>query len=199
MGPVIIQTERLNLRAWTAEDRPAMQRIGNAPEIIDRLNGGEPLSDEQIDAFIARQSSNLNERGWCRFAIELRSPTPGDPPSPVGFCGFGCNFAPDIELGWTLLPQVWGRGIATEAGWAALHFGFEVVGFPHVISVIALDNPRSQHVAERIGLIRAGQLEHAGLPHWRYSAENPRTPDNPDPRYRRDCRGSGPSLPPLRR
>lgn len=199
MGPAVIETERLRLRTWMPQDRPALVRIGSDPAIAARLNGGEPLSAEQIDAFLARQASNFAERGWCRFAIELRYPGPGDPESPVGFCGFGCNFAPEVELGWTLLPQVWGRGLATEAGWGALMFGFQVVGFPRMISAVATDNERSRRVAEKLGMRAEATFEHANMPHYRYAIANPGPIPAPDPRYRRDCVGSGPSIPPLRR
>lgn len=198
MEPAVIETPRLRLRAWTPADRPAFQRLGSAKEVVERLNHGFPLTDEQIDAFLARQRENFDRRGWCRFAIEVCEPAPGDPASPIGFCGFGCNFAPLVELGWTLLPEVWGRGYATEAGRAALGYGFEVVGFEHVISAVAASNDRSRRVAEKVGLTVEGTFEYAGEPHYRYGIDNPGPIPAADRRYRRDCHGSGPSLPPRR-
>lgn len=53
------------------------------------------------------------------------------------------------ELGWTLRPEHRGNGYATEAGRAVLDW----LDAPHVISLIAPDNLRSQRVAGRLGAV----------------------------------------------
>ena len=53
------------------------------------------------------------------------------------------------ELGWTLHPEHWGNGYATEAARAVLDW-FDGSG---VISLIAPDNLRSQRVAGRLGAV----------------------------------------------
>ncbi len=194
MGPIIIQTERLNLRAWTGKDREAFALIAHEPEIVFWLNRGEPFAADQIDGFITRQTDNQRVRGWCRWALELRGPGTGDPTGVVGFCGFGCNLAPDVELGWTLLPQLWGRGLATEAGKAALAYGFDVVGFPAVHSAILPENAASRAVADKCGLVLDGVYLDDGEPVLRYVAHNPHPDREPDEKFVRTCDGSGPSL-----
>lgn len=186
--PVVIETPRLLLRTWEPSDRPALVTITSEPEITRWLNLGEPFSDEDVDAFLSRQADTYALRGWCRWACELRDPSADDPAGPVGFCGYGCAFAPDVELGWTLLPAVWGRGLATEAARAALAYGFEAVGFPAVVSAILPENARSRRVAEKLGETVDGALLHDGLRHLRYRIENPHAPSAaPPPGIRRDC------------
>jgi RimJ/RimL family protein N-acetyltransferase len=58
---------------------------------------------------------------------------------------------PDLEIGWTLRSDRWGRGYATEAATACLGYVFKELRRPHVISLILPDNTRSIRVAERIG------------------------------------------------
>ena len=194
MGPIIIQTERLNLRAWTRRDRSAFALIAHEPDIVAWLNHSLPLSAEQIDGFIIRQIENQRDRGWCRWALELRDPGERDPTGIVGFAGFGCNLAPDVELGWTLLPQLWCRGLATEAGTAALRFGFETVGFARVFSAILPENAASRAVADKVGFVLDGvYLEHSD-PTLRYVAHNPRPDAVTDERFARSCESSGPSF-----
>ena len=53
------------------------------------------------------------------------------------------------ELGWTLRPEHWGNGYATEAARAARDW----FGTSHVISLITPDNLRSQRVAGRLGAV----------------------------------------------
>jgi RimJ/RimL family protein N-acetyltransferase len=198
VGPIIIQTERLNLRAWSRRDRAAFALIAHEPDIVQWLNDGRALTAEQIDGFITRQTDNQRERGWCRWALELRDPGESDPAGIIGFAGFGCNLAPDVELGWTLLPPLWGRGLATEAGIAALHFGFETVGFERVFSAILPENAASRAVADKVGLVLDGvYLEH-GEPTLRYVAHNPHPDASRDPKFVPTCEGSGPSFMRLR-
>jgi RimJ/RimL family protein N-acetyltransferase len=55
-------------------------------------------------------------------------------------------------VGWTLHPDYWGQGYATEAGAASLAYAFEVMRVDEVFSVILPENLRSQAVARRLGL-----------------------------------------------
>jgi len=194
VGPIIIQTDRLNLRAWSRKDRAAFALIAHEPEIVAWLNESRPLTAEQIDAFIGRQIDNQRDRGWCRWALELRDPGESDPDGIVGFAGYGCNLAPDVELGWTLLPQLWRRGLATEAGIAALHYGFETVGFERVFSAILPENAASRAVAGKVGLVLDGVYLEKGEPTLRYVAHNPNPEAASDASFVRTCEGSGPSF-----
>ena len=187
MGPVIIESDRVNLREWTAEDRPALERIANESRIVRWLSIGEPLAHGKIDTFLERQTTGQATRGWCRWAVELKEPATGDPLGVVGFCGFGCKFAPEIELGWTLLPEVWNRGLATEAGRAALDYGFSVIGFTQVISAVLHDNACSRRVAEKLGMSVDGTVKRYGQSHLRYVLDNPDPSPSIDPRYGREC------------
>jgi RimJ/RimL family protein N-acetyltransferase len=185
--PAIIQTERLTLRAWTPEDRPAVERISDESRIVRWLAIGEPLANRKIDQFLANQTTGQEQRGWCRWAVELRKPGFGDPKGVVGFCGFGCKFAPEVELGWTLLPQVWNRGLATEAAHAALEYGFDTIGFPHVISAVLPDNAASRRIADKLGMREDGTVKRDNQSHLRYVIENPDPSAARDPRFSLEC------------
>jgi len=185
--PVVVTTERLVLRTWAPEDRSDLIGLLGEPEIVRWLNVGVPFATEEIDAFLDRQTETARLRGWCRWALQLREPSQDDPAGVVGFCGFGCAFAPDVELGWTLAPAMWGRGLATEAAEAALDYGFRTIGFTEIISAVLPDNVRSRRIAEKIGEVVRGTVTHDGLRHLRYAAENPGPLPLPEPGIRRDC------------
>lgn len=58
---------------------------------------------------------------------------------------------PGTEVGWAFHPDAWGRGLATEAGRAALDYAFDVLGWDEVIHSIHPDNAASQALAQRLG------------------------------------------------
>jgi len=183
----IIQTERLNLRTWEPDDREAVERISDESRIVRWLAIGEPLTNRKVDQFLANQTTGQEQRGWCRWAVELRKPGFGDPKGVVGFCGFGCKFAPEVELGWTLLPEVWNRGLATEAARAALGYGFATIGFPVVISAVLPDNAASRRIADKLGMSEDGTIKRDNQSHVRYVIENPDSAPVRDPRFSLEC------------
>lgn len=190
MGPIIVSTERLHLREWTAPDAHAFDILGQDPLVLRFITGGRPLTEREIQEFIGRQIEAQQVRGWCRWALELRAPSGDEPTGLVGFCGPGCTFAPDVELGWWLASALWNRGLATEAARAAADYCFGVVGFERLISAIAPFNHASRRVAEKIGFTLDGEFEHHGERTLRYALANPAPPAAPDPRFRRDCEGA---------
>ncbi|MAT63125.1 MAG: GNAT family N-acetyltransferase [Dehalococcoidia bacterium] len=58
---------------------------------------------------------------------------------------------PGVEVGWALHPDFWRHGYATEAGAAAVSYGFEQLGAGKLFSCILAENHRSQAVAKRLG------------------------------------------------
>ena len=58
---------------------------------------------------------------------------------------------PEVEIGYDIRSDHWGRGIATEAAGAVRDFAFEQLRLPRVISLIRPDNVASRRVAEKVG------------------------------------------------
>jgi ribosomal-protein-alanine N-acetyltransferase len=86
--------------------------------------------------------------GFGLWAVEA----PGIAPF-LGFVGlvvvgFEVHFARCVEVGWRLAREHWGHGYATEAGRAALEFGFERLGLEEIV---AFTVPRQRCVAARDG------------------------------------------------
>ena len=58
---------------------------------------------------------------------------------------------PGNEIGYSLHPDAWGKGYATEAAVAAIDWAFARLGWDEIIHCIAPDNRASQQVALRLG------------------------------------------------
>jgi RimJ/RimL family protein N-acetyltransferase len=64
----------------------------------------------------------------------------------------------EVEIGWHLHTDSWGRGYATEAARAVLGHAFGA-GLPEVLAVTHLDNGPSQAVARKLGMTDEGVVE----------------------------------------
>jgi RimJ/RimL family protein N-acetyltransferase len=89
----------------------------------------------------------------------------------IGFAGlavsgFEAHLTPAVEVGWRLARPAWGNGYATEAGRAALAFGFEQADLSEVVSFTSAGNVRSRAVMGRLGMSHdpADDFDHPSLP-----------------------------------
>jgi ribosomal-protein-alanine N-acetyltransferase len=150
---VLIETERLFLRQWVPDDWKRFKPLATDPAVMKYL--GEPWSDERIHAFVNGGITMAQMRGWILWPVIHREDA-----ELIGFCGFSDGFPPDVEIGWRLKPDYWGRGLATEAATAVMRYGFATFGFPRVISVAHPDNRRSIRVMEKLGMTFARTFVH---------------------------------------
>ena len=68
----------------------------------------------------------------------------------IGSCSFVCFNREEnsAELGYSLLPDFWGQGLATEAAEAVAKYGFSKLRLDSVYVRIMLENTRSLSVAK---------------------------------------------------
>ena len=165
---VILETERLLLRHWVPEDWQRFKPLATDPRVLKYIGTGEPWSDERIQQFVQRGIERAETLGWILWPVIHRQDD-----VLIGFCGFSDGFPPDVEIGWRLLPDYWGKGLATEAATAVLHHGFRTFQFERVISVAQPANRASIRVMEKLGMRLEKSFLHRGLDHVCYVKENP--------------------------
>ncbi|MEW5251130.1 GNAT family N-acetyltransferase [Microbulbifer discodermiae] len=156
-------TERLQLRQWRAEDKPAFAAMNADPRVMEFFPA--PLTRKESDASVDRGRSHIEKYGWGFWALELR-----EIGEFLGFVGIknvsdALPFAPAVEIGWRLAHPYWGKGYAVEAARASLEVAFAVLQLREVVSFTALQNIRSMRVMERLGMQRDPQVfEHPQVP-----------------------------------
>ncbi len=74
----------------------------------------------------------------------------------------------EIELGYTLMPQFWNQGLATEIAKACIEIAFEVLRLKNIVSYTLPTNISSQHVLEKVGFQYERDIIHDQLPHILY-------------------------------
>jgi RimJ/RimL family protein N-acetyltransferase/catechol 2,3-dioxygenase-like lactoylglutathione lyase family enzyme len=144
---VILETERLRLRPFRADDLEAYVRLVGDAHVMRFIADGAPLSREDAWRNLAMILGHWALRGFGLWAAEERAT--GALIGRIGF--FEPEGWPGFEVGWLLARSHQGRGLATEGARAALDFAFLALGRVRVISLIHLDNAPSIRVAERIG------------------------------------------------
>jgi len=145
---MILTTERLRLRPIVHDDLDVLAALYADPEVM-RFSLGL-LDREQTREKLNRIVESMAASGWDSFGVELL-----DGNRFVGICGLAPQNVDDvdeIELGYRLMPEFWGRGIATEAARACRDYAFKTLGLPRIISIIESKNNASIRVTEKIGL-----------------------------------------------
>jgi RimJ/RimL family protein N-acetyltransferase len=149
----ILETERLIFRDWTLDDASEMFEICRDAEVMRYIGTGKPYKTvEEAKKFLQWAVAYQKEKGFCRWAVVEKASG-----KIVGSCGFAsAHEMPEPELGYLFGRAVWGKGFATEAARAAMHYGFEKLGFREIIAITDLENTASQRVLEKIGFAHRG-------------------------------------------
>lgn len=156
-----LETDRLIIREWEPADRPAFTAITQDAEVMQYVHAGAPYSEAEVDQWFARQARQIAEHGICMGAICEK--TTGrllgfGGTQPLGTTG-------DLEIGWILARDQWGRGYATETGAAAMRHVLETLGRSRVVAIIDPGNEPSKRVAERLGMAYEARYTGAQLGH----------------------------------
>ena len=146
-----ITTQRLVLRQWRDQDREPFAALNADPLVMEFF--ARTLTLAESDASVDRLRAGIQRDGYGFWAVEVK-----DGPPFVGFVGLRevrdpLPFTPAHEAGWRLAREYWGQGYATEAGVAALAFGFDQLGLDEVVSYAVAENVRSQRVMQRLRML----------------------------------------------
>ncbi|MCH9633471.1 MAG: Acetyltransferase [Chlamydiae bacterium] len=159
-----IQTERLILRQWRADDLPAFAKL-NADERVLHFFPSI-LTEEQSDLLAEIIQKELNEKDYGLWAVELK-----EGPSFIGFVGlhyqdFKADFTPCIEIGWRLAFEQWGKGYAAEAASEVIKYAFDKLKLQKLVSFTSASNIRSIKLMKRLGMTHnpLDDFEHPKLP-----------------------------------
>ena len=165
-----LTTERLRLRPFTRADEPRMHEIYSDPAVMRYVGHGPHRTVSETTAALRAYGDMLVRRGYSFLAVEeLGTGTViGDGGlHPLGGAG------PEIELGYTLAREAWGRGYATELGRALVGHARAALGVPVVVAQVEPANTASRRVLEKLGMREREVRTAYGRPHLLYAIEAP--------------------------
>jgi ribosomal-protein-alanine N-acetyltransferase len=162
-------TERLTLRPPSPGDGPGYRALLTDPVIGQWLRPQpmRPFQPADGDLWLGEDEGHWERFGFGPWAVLER--VSGDYLGRVGLRWTDIGDQAGIEVLWAIDPGRHGEGFAPEAAAAALDLASDLE-LDAVFAMILPINAASLRVAEKIGLERAGEVEHAGFDHVLFRA-----------------------------
>ncbi|HWT95353.1 MAG TPA: GNAT family N-acetyltransferase [Solirubrobacteraceae bacterium] len=152
-----VETERLRLRAFGPADIEPFAAMMADPVVAEHVGGVQ--APEDAWRTLAMFAGGWSLSGFGVWAVERR-----EDGAFLGRCGLWKPEGwPVTEVGWTLARSAWGHGYATEAGRAALDWGFAHLDVGVIGALIVRENTPSARVAERLGMVRGRETVVRGV------------------------------------
>lgn len=158
------QTARLSAARVTAGDLDDLVALWSEPRVARWLGGVRPEAD--VAAFLLWNLDHWDREGFGLWVLREHPDA-----APVGYTALWRRVvggAIEVELAYALQSDAWGRGIATEAGRAAITIAFDRLALPSVVAYALPANHASLAVMGRLGMAYEREVEHAGAPHALY-------------------------------
>jgi len=150
LGIPRIETERFLLRQITSDDLDEWVGLKYAdPEMMQYMPGSDLTPEER-----ANRAFKFFDGAWSRNGYGAWMITDKRNGQLLGDCYLEAeneSGSGDVEIGYDVGRNFWGRGIATEAAQAVLRFAFENTSVERIVGVAVKDNIGSQRVLEHIG------------------------------------------------
>ncbi len=148
---VHLRTERLVMRRFTRDDVGLFVELDSDPEVTRYVGMTEPTTPEVVVARVFPNVFGWYEKHAAHGFWATHEAATG---AFVGWFHYRpAKVAPhDLELGYRLRRDAWGRGFATEGARALITHGFDVLGDPRIVAHAFRKNRASTRVMEKVGM-----------------------------------------------
>jgi RimJ/RimL family protein N-acetyltransferase len=178
MKPLIperLPTDRLLCERLQPEHESEMARLFLEPRVQRTMWPFERTQTEaDIHDALTRQLDLWQHRGLGLWVLRDRATL-----QCVGRGGLEYTQSPShpptlaVEVAWTIAPERWGQGLATELAHAAVDIGFTKLDVHTLVALTLPDNLASRRVMDKAGFLYERDIVHVGLPHVLYRLGRP--------------------------
>jgi len=164
LAPERIRTARLELVRPTADHLDDLVRMHLDDRMMKTLGGLRQPDQSRGD--LDRMRAHWDAHGFGLYFLH--------DPSDTRFLGRAglktvhVNGQDEVEVGYSIVPEAWGKGLATEAARRLVQVAFENLGLPDVVSFTLPQNTASRRVMEKAGFAYERDGTYADLPHVFY-------------------------------
>ena len=144
----ILETERLALRQFTAEDAAFIVELVNEPSFIQNIGDrGVRSLEDAIRYLEAGPIPSYERNGFGLYLVQLK-----ESGESIGMCGLIKREAlEDVDIGYAFLPKFWSKGYAVEAALAVKEQARRL-RLKRLVAIVDPDNTGSIRVLEKVGL-----------------------------------------------
>jgi [ribosomal protein S5]-alanine N-acetyltransferase len=161
----VLQTQRLALREFELEDADALAGVLSDPETMRYY----PMSFDHaavVDWILCNRTRYAND-GYGLWAMILKST--GDLIGDCGLARQSVDGVDEIEIGYHVRRDLWGRGYGAEAAQGCRDYAFANLKVHRLISLIRPENLASCRVAEKNGMTVWKEVTRLNLLHYVYA------------------------------
>ncbi len=168
-----IETPRMVLERLRLAHLDELSRLLRDPRVAATgWPGGRPPTEREV--LISLEDK---ERHWERHGFGMWLMRDRETGEMVGRGGLQWTTyvrdLDEVEVGWSVVPELWGRGFATELAHASREAAFGPLGFEEIVAFTLPDNVASRRVMEKTGFSYERELLHVGVPHVLYRLRRP--------------------------
>jgi RimJ/RimL family protein N-acetyltransferase len=145
----------IRLESWGADDLPLLRRTLGDPEMTTYLGG--PESEEKL-VERQRRFERLAESGAGRMFKIVEEAT-GEAVGSVGYWQREWREEEIYEIGWMVLPEFQGRGIAAAATAQAIDRARADGGRRRIHAFPSVENTASNAICRKLGFELAGEID----------------------------------------
>lgn len=152
----MIETERLFLRPFCAEDEEIVYQIYGDAEIME-YTPFDPLTKEGAKAHLQKMIAGWQRDPVLDYELAVVVKETGE---KIGRCHMQIDEETDTAMiGWMMLKKEWGKGYATEMTKALLDYSFDVLKVHRVNALCNPKNEKSWRVLEKFGMRREAHFK----------------------------------------
>jgi len=148
-----IKTNRFILTKITAADSDKYFRLSNNEKVMKFVTG-HALNRQESDEMLGRiLKENDTDTYFGRYLIEEKKNG-----ALVGVAKLEA-YVEEVEIGYRIMEEFWGKGVATEIAKALLVFAIRKFQPPAVVAFVNVENAASIRVLEKAGMSNLERIE----------------------------------------
>lgn len=166
----ILETDRLVLRVFESSDLDAFAALEADPDVMRYYSSGPRTRENAQRAMVGFREMQATY-GHSLWALDEKGGK-----SCIGYSGVipqTIGGRQEMEIGYKLAKEFWGKGLATEAASAVRDWGFTNLRVRRLISIVDPLNTASISVAEKLGMRYVQNAEYDGKDCRIYAVSRP--------------------------
>jgi [ribosomal protein S5]-alanine N-acetyltransferase len=154
----MFETERLIIRKFTPEDLEKLIEMRSDPKVNIYLGGVQMQNPQSLEKRLRFYIACYAKYGFGMSAMHWKASN-----EMIGWSGLQpLGDTSEIEVGYGMTKEFWGKGIGFECARAWLEYGFNRAGLERIVAVAYPENKGSWRIMEKCGMKYEKTEKHYG-------------------------------------